>query len=68
MLRNVTKRRKTINKLNNTKKKKKKIVKQSKRNYRKKIKNIRSLGFKTDSIFKQIIEDIIEDVHEIPFK
>ena len=32
-----------------------------------KIKNW-SLGFKTDSILKQIIEDVIEDVYEILFK
>ena len=26
------------------------------------------LGFKTESILKQIIEDVIEDAYEIPFK
>ena len=62
MLRNVIKRSKTINKLNNTKIKKN--IKQNKRNYRKKIYKIRSLGFKTDSILKEIIEDVIEDVYE----
>ena len=27
----------------------------------------RSLGFKTDSILRQIIEDVFTDVYEIPF-
>ena len=31
------------------------------------MKKIRSHGFKTDSILRQIIEDVITDVYEIPF-
>ena len=32
------------------------------------LKKIRLHGFKTDSILRQIIEDVITDVYEIPFK
>ena len=32
------------------------------------LKKIRSHGFKTDSILRQIIKDVITDVYEIPFK
>ena len=32
------------------------------------LKKIRSQDFKTDSILRQIIEDVITDVYEIPFK
>ena len=57
-LRNVIKISKTINKLKNEKIKKKLLSK---------AKKARSLGFKTDSILRQIIEDVITDVYEIPF-
>ena len=33
----------------------------------KKVTEKRSLGFKTDSILRQIIEDVITDVYELPF-
>ena len=32
------------------------------------LKKIKSLGFKTVSITKEIIEDVITDVYEVPFK
>ena len=57
-LRNVIKISKTINKLKNEKIKKKLLSK---------AKKARSLGFKTDSILRQIIEDVITDVYEILF-
>ena len=57
-LRNVIKISKTINKLKNEKIKKKLLSK---------AKKARSLGFKTDSILRQIIEDVITDVYELPF-
>ena len=57
-LRNVIKISKTINKLKNEKIKKKLLSK---------AKKARSLGFKTDSILQQIIEDVITDVYELPF-
>ena len=67
LFKNVIKRSRTIEKLSNTKIKKK-LLNKSKKTTEKRIKKIRSLGFKTDSILKQIIEDVIEDVYEIPFK
>ena len=67
LFKNVIKRSRTIEKLSNTKIKKK-LLNKSKKTTEKRIKKIRSLGFKTDSILKQIIEDIIEAVYEIPFK
>ena len=57
-LRNVIKISKTINKLKNEKIKKKLLSK---------AKKARSLGFKTDSMLPQIIEDVITDVYELPF-
>ena len=57
-LRNVIKISKTINKLKNEKIKKKLLSK---------AKKARSLGFKTDSMLRQIIEDVITDVYELPF-
>ena len=53
-LRNVAEISKTINKLKNEKIKKKLLSK---------AKKARSLGFKTDSILRQIIEDVITDVY-----
>ena len=67
LFKNVIKRSRTIEKLSNTKIKKK-LLNKAKKTTEKRIKKIRSLGFKTDSILKQIIEDIIEAVYEIPFK
>ena len=67
LFKNVIKRSRTIEKLSNTKIKKK-LLNKPKKTTEKRIKKIRSLGFKTDSILKQIIEDVIEDVYEIPFK
>ena len=67
LFKNVIKRSRTIEKLSNTKIKKK-LLNKSKKTTEKRIKKIRSLGFKTDSILKQIIEDVIEAVYEIPFK
>ena len=67
MLRNVIKRSKTINKLNNAKVRKK-LLSKAKKITKKRLTKTRSLGFKTDSILKQIIEDVIEDVYLIPFK
>ena len=67
LFKNVIKRSQTIEKLSNTKIKKK-LLNKAKKTTEKRIKKIRSLGFKTDSILKQIIEDVIEDVYEIPFK
>ena len=67
LFKNVIKRSRTIEKLSNTKIKKK-LLNKSKKTTEKRIKKIRSLGFKTDSILKQITEDVIEDVYEIPFK
>ena len=57
-LRNVIKISKTINKLKNEKIKKKLLSK---------AKKARSLGFITDSMLRQIIEDVITDVYELPF-
>ena len=67
LFKNVIKRSRTIEKLSNTKIKKK-LLNKAKKTTEKRIKKIRSLGFKTDSILKQIIEDVIEAVYEIPFK
>ena len=67
LFKNVIKRSRTIEKLSNTKIKKK-LLNKAKKTTEKRIKKIRSLGFKTDSILKQITEDVIEDVYEIPFK
>ena len=67
LFKNVIKRSRTIEKLSNTKIKKK-LLNKSKKTTEKRIKKIRSLGFKTDSILKQIIEDVIEDGYEILFK
>ena len=65
-LRNVIKISKTINKLKNEKIKKK-LLSKAKKAAEKRLEKIRSLGFKTDSILRQIIEDVITDVYEIPF-
>ena len=67
LFKNVIKRSRTIEKLSNTKIKKK-LLNKAKKTTEKRIKKIRSLGFKTDSILKQITEDVIEDVYEIQFK
>ena len=67
LFKNVIKRSRTIEKLSNTKIKKK-LLNKSKKTTEKRIKKIRSLGFKTDSILKQIIEDVIEDGYKILFK
>ena len=67
MLRNVIKRSKTKSKLNNAKISKK-LLSKAKKTTEKRLKKIRSLGFKTDSISKKIIEDVIEGVYEIPCK
>ena len=67
MLRNVIKISKTINKSNKAKIRKK-LLSKAKKITKKRWKKTRSLGFKTDSTLKQIIEDIIEDVYVIPFK
>ena len=67
LFKNVIKRSRTIEKLSNTKIKKK-LLNKAKKTTEKRIKKIRSLGFKTDSILKQIIEDVIEAAYEIPFK
>ena len=67
LFKNVIKRSRTIEKLSNTKIKKK-LLNKAKKTTEKRIKKIRSLGFKTDSVLKQIIEDVIEAVYEIPFK
>ena len=65
-LRNVIKISKTINKLKNEKIKKK-LLSKAKKAAEKRLEKIRSLGLKTDSILRQIIEDVITDVYEIPF-
>ena len=44
------------------------MLSKAKKTTEKSFKKIRLLGFKIDSILKQIIEDVIEDVYEIPFK
>ena len=44
------------------------MLRKAKKTTEKRLKKIRLLGFKIDSILKQIIEDVIEDVYEIPFK
>ena len=64
-LRNVIKISKTINKLKNEKIKKK-LLSKAKKATEKRLEKIRSLGLKTDSILRQIIEDVITDVYEIP--
>ena len=50
------------------KKIKKKLLSKAKKATKKRFKKIRLHGFKTDSILRQIIEDVITDVYEIPFK
>ena len=65
-LRNVIKISKTINKLKNEKIKKK-LLSKAKKAAEKRLEKIRSLGLKTGSILRQIIEDVITDVYEIPF-
>ena len=65
-LRNVIKISKTINKLKNEKIKKK-LLSKAKKAAEKRLEKIRSLGLKTDSILRQIIEDVITDVYEILF-
>ena len=67
-LRNVIKISTTISKLKNEKKIKKKLLSKAKKATEKRFKKIRLHGFKTDSILRQIIEDVITDVYEIPFK
>ena len=57
-----------MNKLKNENIKKKLLTKAKKATEKKKkIEKIRSFGFKTDSILRQIIEDVITDVYEILF-
>ena len=67
MFRNVIKKGHTTEKLSSTKIKKK-LLNKAKKPTEKRIKKIKLLGFKTDSILKQIIEDVIEDGYEILFK
>ena len=66
-LRNVIKIGKLTNKLRN-KKIKKKMFNKAKKTLERSLKKIKSLGFKTVSITKEIIEDVITDVYEVPFK
>ena len=66
-LRNVVKIGKLTNKLQN-KKIKKKMFNKAKKTLERPLKKIKSLGFKTVSITKEIIEDVITDVYEVPFK
>ena len=44
------------------------MLSKAKKATEKRFKKIRLHGFKTDSILRQIIEDVITDVYEIPFK
>ena len=44
------------------------MLSKAKKTTEKRLKRIGSLGFKTGSILKKIIEDVMEDVYEIPFK
>ena len=67
MFKNVIKKSRTTEKLSNTKIKKK-LLNKAKKPTEKRIKINKLLGFKTDSILKQIIEDVIEDGYEILFK
>ena len=67
MFKNVIKRSRTIVKLSNTKIKKN-LLNKAKKLTKKRIKKIKLLDFKTDSILEQIIEDVIEDGYEILFK
>ena len=67
MFKNVIKRSRTIVKLSNTKIKKN-LLNKAKKPTKKRIKKIKLLDFKTDSILEQIIEDVIEDGYEILFK
>ena len=66
MFKNVIKRSRTIVKLSNTKIKKN-LLNKAKKPTKKRIKKIKLLDFKTDSILEQIIEDVIEDGYEILF-
>ena len=66
-LRNVVKIGKLTNKLQN-KKIKKKMFNKAKKTLERPLKKIKSLGFKTVSITKEIIEDVITDVYEVPFR
>ena len=43
------------------------MLSKAKKATKKRFKKIRLHGFKTDSILRQIIEDVITDVYEIPF-
>ena len=45
-----------------------KLLNKAKKTLEKRLKNIRLLGFKTEFITKEIIEDVITDVYEVPFK
>ena len=67
MFKNVIKRSRTTVKLSNTKIKKN-LLNKAKKPTEKRIKKIKLLDFKTDSILEQIIEDVIEDGYEILFK
>ena len=67
MFKNVIKRSRTIVKLSNTKIKKN-LLNKAKKPTKKRIKKIKLLDFKTDSILEQIIENVIEDGYEILFK
>ena len=67
MFKNVIKRSRTTVKLSNTKIKKN-LLNKAKKPTKKRIKKIKLLDFKTDSILEQIIEDVIEDGYEILFK
>ena len=66
-LRNVVKIGKLTIKLQN-KKIKKKMFNKAKKTLERPLKKIKSLGFKTVSITKEIIEDVITDVYEVPFR
>lgn len=45
-----------------------KLLNKAKKSLEKRFKNIRLLGFKTELITKEMIEDVITDVYEVPFK
>ena len=44
------------------------MLNKAKKATERRLKKIKTLGFKTDSTLKQIIEGAIKDVYEIPFK
>ena len=45
-----------------------KLLNKAKKSLEKRFKNIILLAFKTELITKEIIEDVITDVYEVPFK